>query len=188
MSLSIKGGNPRQDALINMFMLCIPVTLTYKISAVIFIFSNIGKFEAIQEVKEFFEKDVMFETFQNIATYTGVVFSKDLTFLNILITVTPEVLIGIFIICLHYVSSEKIGEEYMNKQDVLEEKSLVLGSTSFSVLLVLSIEYLSVVNISWIGLIFQLFVLLILFTFAFKKDNRLFFVDLICLISIFLSA
>lgn len=137
MSLSIKGGNSRQDALINMFMLCVPLSLIYKASAVIFIYSNLAKFKAIQEVKEFFEKDVMFETFQNIAVYTGVVFNKDITFLNILVTVMPEVLIGVFIISLNYVSSEKIGEEYMNKQDVLQEKSLVLGSTSLSVLLVI---------------------------------------------------
>lgn len=114
-----------------------PLSLIYKASAVIFIYSNLAKFKAIQEVKEFFEKDVMFETFQNIAVYTGVVFNKEITFLNILVTVMPEVLIGIFIISLNYVSSEKIGEEYMNKQDVLQEKSLVLGSTSLSVLLVI---------------------------------------------------
>lgn len=188
MSLSIKGGNPRQDALINMFMLCIPLSLIYKISAIIFIYSNISKFKAIQEVKHFFEKDVMFETFHTYAIYTGVVLSKELTFFNILATVTPEIVIGLCVISLNYVSSEKVGEEYMNKQDVLQEKSLALGSTSISVFLIISIEYLSVVNISWIGLIFQLFVLFILFSFAFKKDNRLFFVDLICLISIFLSA
>lgn len=84
-----------------------------------------------------------------------------------------------FIIALNYVSSEKIGEEYMNKQDVLQEKTLALGSTSLSIILVLSIEYLSVVNVSWIGLIFQFHVLSILATFAFKKQNRLFFCDLI---------
>jgi len=40
----------------------------------------------------------------------------------------------VFIISLNYVSSEKIGEEYMNKQDVLQEKSLALGSASLSIL------------------------------------------------------
>jgi hypothetical protein len=153
--------------------------LIYKVSAVVFIYSNISKFKAIQEVKEFFENDVMFETFQNIAIYTGVIFGKELTLVNIFITIAPEILIGIAIISLNYVSNEKIGEEYMNKQDVLQEKSLVLGSTPLSILLVICIEYLAVVNISWIGLIFQLFVLFILFSFAFKRDNRLFLVDLI---------
>jgi len=161
--------------------------LIYKISAVVFIYSNVAKFEAIQEVKEFFEKDVMFETFNNIAIYSGVVFSRELSFINIILTVIPEVLIGLAIIALNYVSSEKIGEEYMNKQDVLQEKSLIFGSTSLSLFLVLSLEYLAVVNISWIGLIFQLFVIFVMFSFVFKKGNRLFIVDLICLLAMFLA-
>jgi hypothetical protein len=76
----------------------------------------------------------------------------------------------------------------MNKQDVLQEKSLVLGSTSLSILLIICIEFLAVVNISWIGLLFQFFVLIAVLVVAFKKENKLFLVDLICLISIFLSA
>jgi hypothetical protein len=159
MSLSIKGDNKRQDSLINMFMLSVPVSLVYKTFAVVFIYSNLSKFKAIQEFKEFFEKDIILDTFHNVAIYTGVVFSKEATLFNVVLTIIPEFLIGLFIISLNYVSSEKIGEEYMNKQDVLQEKSLALGSTPLSIFLVISIEYLAVVNISWIGLMFQLVVL-----------------------------
>ena len=117
-------------------------------------------------VKEFIENDVLFETFQHIAKYMGVVQSAHSTFINILLTVSPELFIGSFIVALSYVSSDKIGEEYMNKQDVLQEKSLALGSSSLAVLLIASIEFLAVINVSWIGLIFQLFVLITVLSFS----------------------
>ena len=65
-----------------MFMHSIPVSLIYKISSVAFIYSNIAKFQAIQEVKEFFEKDIIYDNFHNVAIYSGVVFIKELTFIN----------------------------------------------------------------------------------------------------------
>ena len=176
MSLSIKGENQRQQSLIVMFMLSVPLVIIYKATAIIFIYANLSKFKAVEEVREFIEQDVLFETFTSIAYYTGVACAKDINGLNFFMTIMPEIGIGLFILCLNYVSSNRIGEEYMNKQDVLQEKSLALGSTSLSVLLIIAIEFLAVVNISWIGLIFQVFVLICLTVFPFK---RLFIIDLI---------
>ena len=187
MSLSIKGGNPRQDALINMFMFWIPMSLIFKTISLVIIYSNLSKLQALMNVKEFIEKDIIFETFQHIAKYIGVVQNSDVIIINILLTVTPEIFIGVFIIALNYISSDKIGEEYMNKQDVLQEKSLAFGSSTFAVLLMASIEFLAVINVSWIGFIFQLFVLITVLSFSWKKSNILFVVDLISLISIFLA-
>ena len=169
MSLSIKGGNSRQDTLISMFMFWIPLSLVFKVISLVIIYSNLSKFEALVSVKEYIENDVLFEAFQHIAKYMGVVQSAHSTFINIILTVAPEILIGGFIIALNYVSSDKIGEEYMNKQDVLQEKSLALGSSSLAVLLIGSIEFLAVINVSWIGLIFQLFVLITVLSFSWKK-------------------
>ena len=185
MSLSIKGENQRQQSLIVMFMLSLPLVIIYKTTAIIIIYANLSKFQAIEDMREFFENDIIFDSFTNIAYYTGVVCAKEMTPITFFQTVVPELLIGACVLSLNYVSSNKIGEEYMNKQDVLQEKSLVLGSTSLSILLILSVEYLAVVNISWIGLIFQIFVLITVSVFPFK---RLFIIDLICLITIFLSA
>lgn len=176
MSLSIKEDNPRQQSLIAMFMLSIPVVIVYKTTAIIFIYANLSKFYAVKEMQEFFEQDVLFETFTNIASYTGVVCAKEMSLLNFIQTIMPESLIGIFILCLNYVSSNKIGAEYMNTQDVLHEKSLALGSTSLSILFILAIEFLAIVNISWIGLVFQVFVLIGMSVAPFKK---LFVIDLI---------
>ena len=74
MSLSIRGKNTRQEALINMFMLTVPISFLYKICSIVFIYSNFTKFEAIKEVQEFFENDILYNTFHNVAIYTGVVF------------------------------------------------------------------------------------------------------------------
>ena len=73
MSLSIKGENQRQQSLIVMFMLSIPLIIIYKITAMIFIYANLSKFQAVDNFKEFLENDVILETFTNIAYYTGVV-------------------------------------------------------------------------------------------------------------------
>ena len=104
---------------------------------------------------------------------------------DVIQTLIPEFGIGLLILCLNYVSSSKINEEFLNQQDVLQEISLALGSTSLSVVLIIAIEFLSVVNISWIGFIFQVLVIIGMTVFPIK---RLFIIDLICLISIFLSA
>jgi hypothetical protein len=103
MSLSIKGVNERQDSLINMFMLSVPITFVYKLSSMIFIFTNLAKFEAVREIQEYFEHDILYETFHHVAITTGVVFSKDPSITMALITLLPEIMIAIFIISLNYV-------------------------------------------------------------------------------------
>ena len=112
------------------------------------------------------KQDILFERFEYGVKFIGVVLISDTTFINILLTLTPEIFIGIFIIALNYVSSGKIKQEYMNKQDVLQEKSLTFGSSTLAVLLIVSIEFLAVINVSWIGFIFQLFVLITVLSFS----------------------
>jgi len=77
-----------------MFMLSLPLVILYKASAIIFIYTNLSKFKAIEDVKEFIENDVIFETFTNIAYYTGVVWAKEMNAMNFLQTVLPELFIG----------------------------------------------------------------------------------------------
>ena len=55
------------------FMLSIPLIIVYKITAIIFIYANLSKFQAVEEFKEFVKNDVILETFTNIAYYTGIV-------------------------------------------------------------------------------------------------------------------
>lgn len=177
-SLSIKNKNEGQDAVINAFMLCVPILFVYKVVSCLFIYSNFNKFQKIYDIKHFLETNVLFLNFHSVSIYSGVVFIKESSFFNLVITLSPEILIGIFLIALNYVSTETTSKEKLDRHEFIEEKTLVLGSTSLSILFVLSIEYLSVVNISYIGVFFQLIVLFILCVFAFKKTNRLYYVDL----------
>jgi hypothetical protein len=94
MSLSIKGDNPKQQSLILLFMLSLPLVILYKITAIVIIYANIAKFKAIEDVKKFFENDVLYDTFTNFAEYTGVSFSVEFDALSFFTTLVPEIFIG----------------------------------------------------------------------------------------------
>ncbi|CAI2386722.1 unnamed protein product [Moneuplotes crassus] len=187
-NLSIKSRNEGQEAITNAFLISIPVLLMYKIISCLFIYGDFTKYQIIYSLKHFLEKNVLFLNFHSVSIYSGVVFIKENSFINLIITIIPEVFIGAFLIALNYVSSETLEPQYLNRHDFIEEKRLALGSTSFSILFILSIEYLSVVNISYIGVFFQFVVLYTVCIFAFKKDNRMRYIDFVCAFSMFLCA
>lgn len=87
-----------------------------------FIYTKLDKFQSINQMKVFFENDVLYVNFHSIAIYSGIVFIKKITFINLMLTLLPEILIGSFLIALNFVSSETIDEQYMNKHDFIEEK------------------------------------------------------------------